>query len=68
MESGENMQKEFFGDVSYRENPFNDDFAVYLFNEGNNYKSYEILGAHKCTLNGKAGYRFAVCKHTIFSF
>ncbi|MBQ8003045.1 MAG: 1,4-alpha-glucan branching protein GlgB [Clostridia bacterium] len=54
------MQKEFFGDISYRENPFNDDFAVYLFNEGNNFKSYEILGAHKCTLNGKQGYRFAV--------
>ncbi len=54
------MQKEYFGEVSYRENPFNDDFAVYLFNEGNNFHSYEVLGAHKCTLNGKSGYRFAV--------
>lgn len=54
------MEREFFGELSYRENPFNDDFAVYLFNEGNNFKSYEILGAHKCSLNGKKGYRFAV--------
>ncbi len=54
------MQKEYFGEISYRENPFNDDFAVYLFNEGNNCRSYETLGAHKCVLNGKSGYRFAV--------
>ncbi len=54
------MQKEFEGALSETNNPFNDDFAVYLFNEGTNYKSYEFLGAHKCVLNGKAGYRFAV--------
>ncbi len=54
------MQKEFEGALSETNNPFNDDFAVYLFNEGTNYKSYEFLGAHKCVLNGKPGYRFAV--------
>ena len=32
------------------------EFPVYLFNEGTNYKSYEVLGVHKY----KNGYRFAV--------
>lgn len=32
------------------------EFPVYLFNEGTNYKAYEVLGVHKY----KNGYRFAV--------
>lgn len=54
------MEKEYLGQITENYNPFNDDFNVYLFNEGNNYKSYHVLGAHKCVLNGKSGYRFAV--------
>ncbi|MBQ9757029.1 MAG: 1,4-alpha-glucan branching protein GlgB [Clostridia bacterium] len=33
---------------------------IFLFNEGKNFKSYNIFGAHKCCLGGVTGYRFAV--------
>ena len=36
------------------------DFQTYLFNNGDNFKSYEMLGAHKLTVDGKKGWRFAV--------
>ncbi len=36
--------------------PFIDDAAMYLFNNGTNYESYRMLGAHKAD----GGYRFAV--------
>ena len=35
-------------------------FQTYLFNSGDNFKSYEMLGAHKVKVNGKTGWRFAV--------
>lgn len=35
-------------------------FQTYLFNSGDNFKSYEMLGAHKVKVNGKIGWRFAV--------
>ncbi len=34
--------------------------AMYLFNKGENYYSYYILGAHKAEVNGVRGYNFAV--------
>ena len=36
------------------------DFQTYLFNNGDNFKSYEMLGAHKLTVDAKKGWRFAV--------
>lgn len=54
------VERSYFGEITAENNPFNDDFAVYLFNEGKNYRSYEILGAHKCSLNDKEGCRFAL--------
>ncbi len=33
---------------------------IFLFNEGKNFKSYNILGAHKCCFDGVSGYRFSV--------
>ena len=36
------------------------DFQTYLFNSGDNYKSYEMLGSHKVNVDGKKGWRFAV--------
>ncbi|MBR2452713.1 MAG: 1,4-alpha-glucan branching protein GlgB [Clostridia bacterium] len=33
---------------------------IFLFNEGKNFKSYNIFGAHKCCFEGASGYRFAV--------
>ncbi len=33
---------------------------IFLFNEGKNFKSYNILGAHKCCFGGNLGYRFSV--------
>ena len=35
-------------------------FQTYLFNSGDNFKSYEMLGAHKLKIDGKTGWRFAV--------
>ena len=35
-------------------------FQVYLFNSGENFQSYKMLGAHKIKLDGKEGWRFAV--------
>ena len=38
-----------------------DDAPMYLFNNGTNYESYRMLGAHKMTdSNGEDGYFFAV--------
>lgn len=40
---------------------FIDDVAMYLFNQGVNYESYRILGAHKMTKEtGEEGYLFSV--------
>lgn len=36
------------------------DFQTYLFNSGDNFKSYEMLGVHKTMCDGKKGWRFAV--------
>lgn len=36
------------------------DFQLYLFNEGTNYRAYEMLGAHFYEKDGKSGVRFAV--------
>lgn len=36
------------------------EFQAYLFNSGENYKSYEFLGCHKTEHNGESGWRFAV--------
>ncbi len=36
------------------------DFQLYLFNEGTNYRAYEMLGAHFFEKDGKKGYRFSV--------
>lgn len=36
------------------------EFQTYLFNVGENFKSYEMLGVHKVNIDGKIGYRFAV--------
>lgn len=36
------------------------EFQTYLFNCGDNFKSYEMLGSHKVTVDGKKGWRFAV--------
>lgn len=33
---------------------------MFLFNEGKNYQSYNMLGAHKVCEDGKNGYKFAV--------
>ncbi len=43
------------------ENPILDETAMYLFNQGVNYESYRMLGAHPMTDNvGQKGYFFAV--------
>ena len=36
-------------------------FQTYLFNSGDNFKSYEMLGSHKVKIDGVDGWRFAVC-------
>lgn len=36
------------------------EFQTYLFNNGENFKSYEMLGANKVNIDGKDGWRFAV--------
>lgn len=36
------------------------DFQLYLFNEGTNYRAYEMLGAHPYEKDGKKGFRFSV--------
>ncbi len=51
---------DYAGEINENNNPFNDNFEVYLYNNGDNRRCYEFLGAHKCTLNGEDGYRFAV--------
>ena len=33
---------------------------VYLFNEGTNFQSYKMLGAHRTAVDGHDGWRFAV--------
>ena len=35
-------------------------FQTYLFNSGDNFKSYEFLGCHKIKNEGRTGFRFAV--------
>ncbi len=35
-------------------------FQTYLFNSGENFKAYEMLGSREITLNGEKGWRFAV--------
>ncbi len=41
--------------------PYIDDAPMYLFNQGTNYESYKMLGAHKTKGNsGEDGYLFAV--------
>lgn len=40
--------------------PVLSDFDLHLFNEGNNHKIYEKLGAHKMTIDGIEGTFFAV--------
>ena len=35
-------------------------FRTYLFNSGDNFKSYEMLGSHKVKIDGVDGWRFAV--------
>ena len=35
-------------------------FKTYLFNSGDNFKSYEMLGSHKVKIDGVDGWRFAV--------
>ena len=36
------------------------DFQMYLFNKGENFQAYKMLGVHKMELDGKEGYRFSV--------
>ena len=36
------------------------DFQTYLFNSGDNFRSYELLGVHRMQENGVDGWRFAV--------
>ena len=36
------------------------DFQLYLFNEGTNFRAYDMLGAHPYEKDGKKGFRFAV--------
>ena len=36
------------------------DYNLYLFHQGTNYRAYEIMGAHFTERDGKKGVRFAV--------
>lgn len=36
------------------------EFQTYLFNTGENFRSYEFLGCHKMRVSGQSGWRFAV--------
>lgn len=36
------------------------EFQTYLFNSGDNFKSYEMLGSHKVSVEDEKGWRFAV--------
>ena len=36
------------------------DFQMYLFNKGENFQSYRMLGVHKIISDGVEGYRFSV--------
>jgi len=36
------------------------EFQIYLFNTGNNFQSYEMLGPHKIEVGDKSAWRFAV--------
>lgn len=40
--------------------PFITDFDLHLFAEGRHYRTYELLGAHSCSMHGITGVRFAV--------
>lgn len=37
-----------------------DDFQTYLFNSGENIRSYKLMGVHKMVVEGKNGWRFTV--------
>ncbi|MDD2462921.1 MAG: hypothetical protein PHI97_02915 [Desulfobulbus sp.] len=37
------------------------DHDIYLFKEGNHFRLYEKLGAHRMTVGGQKGIHFAVC-------
>ncbi len=53
------MRKKITEDL--KQNSYIDENAMYLFNQGKNYESYRILGAHKdISPEGKSGYRFGV--------
>lgn len=39
---------------------FNTDYPLHLFHHGENFKSYQLFGAHPVTLNKKRGYVFRV--------
>jgi 1,4-alpha-glucan branching enzyme len=36
------------------------EFQTYLFNSGDNFRSYEMFGTHSVSVDGKKGWRFAV--------
>ena len=36
------------------------EFQTYLFNNGDNYKSYEMLGTRRLDIDGKKQWRFSV--------
>lgn len=52
-------RRERFQD-SYAFEPGLTDFDLYLFGQGKNYRIFEKLGAHKVTVEGVGGVRFAV--------
>ena len=39
---------------------FNADYPLHLFHHGENFKTYEMMGAHPTTLNKQRGYLFRV--------
>ena len=53
-----NTEKHFKGGVM--EKTSEENFPLYIYHHGENYKSYEFMGAHKAVRNGKTGYVFRV--------
>ena len=39
---------------------FNADYPLHLFHHGENFKTYELMGAHPATLNKQQGFLFRV--------
>ena len=51
-----------------KEAPKYEDFPLYIFHRGENYRAYDFFGSHPWTQNGQEGYIFRVWAPTPKAF